>query len=138
MPFFVIPGRGQYQLQPVAAEDVADIASWAAAQTENVVVDAAGPEIITYADLVRAVAVAIGRPLRVMHLPPSLTVLAGDVVGLLMRDVMLTRQELEGLMEELLVSRDTPRGKRRVDDWLLKSAKTLGRKYASELDRHWR
>jgi uncharacterized protein YbjT (DUF2867 family) len=138
MPFFVIPGRGQYRVQPVAAEDVADIAAWAAAQKENVVVDAAGPEIISYADLVGAVAVAIGRPLRVMHLPPSLTVLAGDAVGLLMRDVMLTRQELQGLMEGLLVSHEEPRGKRRVDDWLLKSANTLGRRYASELDRHWR
>ena len=138
MPFFVIPGRGQYRVQPVAAEDVAEIATRAAAQTENVVVDAAGPEIIAYAELVRSVAIAIGRPLRIVHLPPSLTVLAGGVVGLVMRDVMLTRPELDGLMKELIVSRETPRGKRRLDDWLLKSAKSLGRRYASELDRHWR
>jgi hypothetical protein len=69
---------------------------------------------------------------------PSVTLLAGDVVGLLMRDVMLTRQELEGLMEERLVSNEAPRGTHRVDDWLLKSSEALGRKYASELDRHFR
>jgi NADH dehydrogenase len=73
-----------------------------------------------------------------VNLPPSLTLLAGDVVGLLVRDVMLTRQELEGLMEERLVSHEAPRGTQRVDDWLLKSSVSLGRKYASELDRHFR
>jgi len=84
------------------------------------------------------VAVAVGRHPRVVNLPPSLTLLAADAVGLLVRDVMLTRQELEGLMDELLVSHEAPRGTRRVDDWLLISAESLGRKYASELDRHFR
>jgi len=138
MPVFLIPKRGLYRVQPVAGEDVAEIAVWAAAESGNVVVDAAGPEIISYADLVGSVAVAVGRRPRVVNLPPSLTLLAGDVVGLLVRDVMLTRQELEGLMDELLVSHEAPRGTRRVDDWLLKSADSLGKKYASELDRHFR
>jgi hypothetical protein len=102
------------------------------------VVDAAGPEIISYSDLVGSVAVAVGRRPRVVNLPPSLTLLAGDVVGLLVRDVMLTRQELEGLMDELLVSKEAPRGRRHVDDWLLMSAESLGKRYASELDRHFR
>jgi len=52
--------------------------------------------------------------------------------------VILTRQELEGLMEELLVSSEPPRGKERLDGWLLRNADRLGRRYASELDRHFR
>jgi hypothetical protein len=52
--------------------------------------------------------------------------------------VILTRQELQGLMEELLVSHEKPRGTRRIDNWLLTNAETLGRTYASELERHWR
>jgi NADH dehydrogenase len=138
MPFFVIPARGTYRVQPVAGEDVAEIATWAAAQAENLTVDAAGPEIISYADLVGSIAVAVRRRPRIFFMAPSLTLLAGDVVGLFMRDVMLTRQELEGLMEERLVSNEAPRGKHRIDDWLLKSSGTLGRKYSSELDRHFR
>jgi uncharacterized protein YbjT (DUF2867 family) len=137
-PVFLIPGRGLYRVQPVAGEDVAEIATWAAAQSDNMVVDAAGPEIMSYADLVGSVAIAVGRRPRVVNLPPSLTLLAGDAVSLLVRDVMLTRQELEGLMDELLVSHEAPRGTRRVDDWLLMSADSLGKKYASELDRHFR
>ncbi|HZK72381.1 MAG TPA: NAD(P)H-binding protein [Clostridia bacterium] len=138
MPVFVIPQLGRYQVQPVAGEDVAEIAIWAAGQAENVVVDAAGPEIIAYEELVSSVAVAVGRRPRFLYLPPSLTLFAGDVVGLFVRDVMLTRQELDGLMEELLVSHEAPRGTHRVDDWLLESAESLGRNYASELNRHFR
>jgi NADH dehydrogenase len=138
MPVFVIPESGRYRVQPVAGEDVADIATWAAAQAENVVVDAAGPEIITYAEMVDSVAIAVRRRPRIVRLPSRMTLAAGDVVGLFVRDVMLTRQELEGLMEELLVSKDEPRGTRRLDDWLVRSTDSLGRSYASELSRHFR
>ena len=52
--------------------------------------------------------------------------------------LMLNAPELEGLMSELLVSHERPRGTLRLDNWLLTHADTLGTKYASELDRHWR
>jgi NADH dehydrogenase len=138
MPFFVIPETGRYRVQPVAGEDVAEIATWAAGQADGEVVDAAGPEIMTYAELVDSVAIAVRRRPRVIHLPAGLTLAAGDIVGLFVRDIVLTRQELEGLMEELLVSREEPRGARHVDDWLLRSSGSLGRSYASELSRHFR
>lgn len=138
MPVFVIPDLGHFRVQPVSAEDVAEIARWAAGQTENVVVDAAGPEIISYAELVTSIAIAVGRKPRYVYLPPALTLKASEVLGLFVHDVVLTRQELEGLMEELIVSHEAPRGKRRVEDWLLGSAQSLGRAYTSELKRHWR
>ena len=138
MPFFVIPERGWYRVQPVAGEDVAEIAIWAAGQTDNVVVDAAGPEIISYAELVDSVSIAVHRRRRILNLPAELTLAAGDIVGLFVRDIVLTRQELEGLMEELLVSHAEPRGTRRLDDWLLRDADSLGTSYASELSRHFR
>ena len=138
MPFFVIPEMGRYRVQPVAGEDVAEIATWVAKQSDNVVVDAAGPEIISYAELVHSVATALRRRARIVNMPAGVTLAMGGVVGLLVRDVVLTRQELQGLMQELLVSREEPRGTRRVDDWLLRSAGSLGRSYASELSRHFR
>ncbi len=138
MPVFVIPDLGTYRVQPVAGDDVAEIATWAANQVENVLVDAAGPEIISYAELVSSVAVVLRRRPRYLHLPPAWALMAADVVGLFVRDVVLNRQELQGLMEELLVSHEAPRGKRRVDDWLLMSAGSLGSSYASELNRHFR
>jgi uncharacterized protein YbjT (DUF2867 family) len=138
MPFFVIPGLGEYRVQPVAAEDVAEIAMWAAAQPDNVTVDAAGPDIIPYTELVDGVGIAIGRRPWLVHLPPAFTVFAGNIVGAYLRDTILTREEVQGLMVGLLVSDEPPRGRRHIDDWLLTNAGTLGTRYSSELDRHFR
>ena len=138
MPIFVVPGSGTYRVQPVAAEDVAEIATWAAEQTNNLTVDAAGPDTVTYEELVEGIAIAVGRRPRFVYMPPSLTLWFGDIVAAYVRDVMLTQQELEGLMEERLVSQEKPRGTRRIDNWLLTNADGVGRTYASELDRHWR
>jgi NADH dehydrogenase len=122
----------------VAIEDVAEIATWAAEQSDNVTVDAAGPDTVTYGELVEGIAIAVGRRPRFVYTSPRLTLLAGRVVASRMHDVMLTKEELQGLMEELLVSHEKPRGTRRMDNWLLTNAETLGQTYASELDRHWR
>ena len=138
MPFFGVPGLGTYRLQPVAGEDVAEIATWAAGQTDNVTVDAAGPDILSYVELVEAVAIAVKRRPRFVYVPLGLTLLAGDVVGRIMHDVLVNRQELQGLMDELLVSNEKPRGTRRLDNWLLASSETLGKEYASELGRHFK
>ncbi len=138
MPVFAIAGHGDYRLQPVAGEDVAEIATWAAAQSDNLTADAAGPDVMTYFELVESIAIAVGRRPRFVYLTPGLTIFAGGLVGRLMGDVLLNRQELEGLMTELLVSRERPRGTRLLDNWLLTAADTLGLEYASELERHWR
>ena len=138
MPIFLIPGLGGYRVQPVAIEDVAEIAVWAAEQSDNVTVDAAGPDTVTYGELVEGISIAVGRRPRFVYTSPRLTLLAGKIVQWRLHDVMLTKEELEGLMEELLVSHEKPRGTRRMDNWLLTNADTLGSTYASELERHWR
>jgi NADH dehydrogenase len=138
MPVFGIPGDGTYRVQPVSAGDVAEIAVWAGRQADNVTVDAAGPEIMTFAELVDQVSIAVGRRPRLSYMAPSTFILAGRAIGLLTRDVVLTPEEVEGLMDELLVSAEPPRGRDRLDDWLLTNAATLGLKYASELSRHFR
>jgi NADH dehydrogenase len=138
MPIFPIPGLGGYRVQPVAVEDVAEIATWAAEQSDNITVDAAGPDTVTYGEFVEGIAIAVGRRPRFVYMSPELTLWAGNIVASRLRDVMLTKEELQGLMEDLLVSHEKPLGSRRMDNWLLSNADTLGRTYASELDRHWR
>jgi uncharacterized protein YbjT (DUF2867 family) len=138
VPVFFIPGHGTYRLQPVAAEDVAEIAVWAAREAESVTVDAAGPDTMTYADLIDSVAIAIQHKRRIFFTSPTLTLVAGRVMGRFLKDVILTPQELAGLMDEHLVSIEPPRGRARIEDWLLRAADTLGLTYASELDRHFR
>ena len=138
LPIFGIPGKGDYRLQPVAGEDVAEIATWAAEQADNVTVDAAGPDIIYYSEMVESIAIAVSRHPRFIYMSPRNAVRAARLIGRLVNDVTLNEPELEGLMGELLVSRERPRGTRRLDNWLLSNADLVGRKYASELERHWR
>src|SRR3984893_8955241 len=129
MPIFPIQGLGGYRVQPVAVEDVAELATWAAEQSDNITVDAAGPDTVTYGEFVEGIAIAVGRRPRFIYTSPRLTLFAGNIVASRQRDVMLTQQELQGLMEDLLVSHEKPRGTRRMDNWLLSNAATLGRTY---------
>src|SRR5438552_6382160 len=126
LPVFGIPGRGDYRLQPVAGEDVAELAAWGAAQGGNVTVDAAGPDIIYYSEMVESIAIAVGRHPRFVYISPRNAVRAAGIIRRLVRDVTLNEPELQGLMQELLVSREKPRGTRRRDDCLVVTAHGIG------------
>lgn len=137
-PVFAVPGSGDYRLQPIYVEEMADLCIAAAAQEENLVLDAVGPELFTFNDLVRHIARVMGRRVRLLHLPPALALYGARLVGALVGDVVLTRDEVRGLMEGLLVSAEPPRGQVRLSDWLERHADSIGRHYASELRRHYR
>ena len=132
-PVFVVPGDGSGRVQPVSAEDVAEIAV-----TATGTVDAAGPEEYSFAELVRLVGAAIGCRRPLVHAPPRLALAVGAVVGAARRDVVLTRDELVGLQASLLVSHEPPRGRASFREWLGRNGATLGRAYVSELARNFR
>ncbi|MBI4277244.1 MAG: NAD(P)H-binding protein [Armatimonadetes bacterium] len=136
-PVFPIPGSGRYALQPVSAEDVAEIAVRAGHQQAYVTMDAAGPKTYTYEDLVRLIARAIGRAPRIVHVPPALMPILAGALGVIVRDVVLTRDEAAGLMAGLLVSKDPSTGSTSLSAWLRQHAAGVGRRYASEVARHF-
>ena len=61
--------------------------------------------------------------------------LTGKVLGTFVDDVMITREEIEGLMSGLLYVKAPPAGTTRLSEWLGQNADTLGRRYTSELAR---
>jgi len=137
-PVFAVPGSGDYRMQPVFVEDVAEIAVNAAHRDEDVVVDAVGPDTYTFDELVRLIADKIRSKARIVHVSPALALFFSRMAGYLVNDVMLTRDEVEGLMANLLVSDGPPTGQTRLGDWLDENAESVGAKYASELKRHYR
>ena len=137
-PVFPVYGSGDYPVQPVYAEDLAAQAVEAGSQSENSVADAAGPEVFSFEALLRLLASSMGVRARFVHTPPSLGLALTGLVGLLMRDVALTRDEVDGLMAGLLTSGEPPTGTTRLDDWLDDYADGLGRRYVSELRRNYR
>ena len=60
------------------------------------------------------------------------------LVGLLMRDMVLTNDEVVGLRDGLLTSGDPPTGTIRLSDWLAENGDGVGRRYVSELRRNYR
>lgn len=137
-PAFAVPGSGEYRLQPIFAEDVAEIAIGAAHGDENVILDAVGPETYTFNELVRLIADTVGSRARIVHVTPGLALLLTSLVGSVVRDVILTRDEVEGLMANLLVSDFPPMGHTSLREWLRENAARVGTRYASELGRHYR
>jgi len=136
-PVFTVPGSGKYKLQPVCVEDVADIAVSAGHQNKNSIIDAVGPETYCYGDLVRLIAETIGSAARIIHVPPRLALALTRILDFIVRDVVLTREEIDGLMQGLLVSRDPPTGKTYLSQWLKQNADIIGRQYASEVAQHY-
>jgi len=138
MPLFLVPGDGRYEVQPVSVGDTARICVEEGATPGDVVVDAAGPERFAFEPFVRLIVAAVASRTRIRTAPAGLALTASRLLGLLVRDVVLTRDEVEALMAGLLVSDEPPRGRDRFEDWLSEVASTLGRSYQSELQRNFR
>lgn len=136
-PIFPIPGAGSYRLQPVYVEDLAQMAVAAGNAVENQTLDAVGPEIFTFEELVKTIAAGINRPARVVHVPPGVMLLAARGLSVFLNDVLLTHEEIVGLMDNLLVSDRPPGGRTRLTEWISANAGTLGAQYANELQRHY-
>ena len=64
--------------------------------------------------------------------------LAARSVGYMRGDIVLTRDELNGLMDDLLVTSGPATGPTRLSDWLRQNADTLCRRYFSEMAKHYR
>ena len=137
-PLFPVYGNGNYQVQPIYAEDLATQAVAAASTTGNSTADAAGPDTMTFKELLRLMASKMRVTCGFLHTPPSIGLALTSVIGLLMRDVVLTRDEIDGLMAGLLTSDAPPTGITRFTDWLTENEDGLGRRYHSELDRNFR
>jgi uncharacterized protein YbjT (DUF2867 family) len=138
MPAFGIPGDGRYPIQPVHVEDVAEVAVRAGGMTEDVSLDAGGPDVFAFDEFVALVRRAIGSRALVVHLPVAASLAAARLIGLVVRDVVLTRHEVTELRQHLMVSAQPPSGTIRLADWLNANADGLGRRWANELDRHYR
>jgi len=137
-PIFGVPGNGDYGLQPIFVADMAELVVDAAARTDNFVVDAVGPEVFAFEELVRLIARTIGSSARIVRVSPGLALWACRLTGVLVGDVVLTREEVQGLMANLLISEKSPTGWTQLSNWLEKNAERVGARYASELERHFR
>jgi len=137
-PIFAVFGSGNYQIQPVLVEDVAEIAVSVGHKSDNVVIDAVGPEIFTFDELVRLIANKINSRARIVRVKPGLALFLARMVSYAVRDVVITGDEINGLMSNLLVSEGHPTAQTRFSEWLSHNARRVGTRYISGLRRSYR
>ena len=137
-PIFAVPGDGKYRLQPIFVEDIANLAIQAGQSGEDLIWDVVGPEIFSFDELIQAIAETLGRRPWVVHVHPEAALALSKLVSIFVQDVMLTRDEVDGLMADLLVSTDPQRGEKSLRKWMEENKATLGQRYASEIGRHYK
>ena len=135
LPVFGVFGAGDYKLQPIYVDDLAATAVKHAVGEGRNVLEAIGPETLTYRELVTTVREALGVKRLVVSVPPELGYWGCWLVGRWFGDVVITREEIRGLMEGRLCVDAPALGRTRLTDWIQHHKESLGRRYTSEMAR---
>jgi len=136
-PFVPIFGTGQYKVQPVFVEDLAKIAVDSLRSQSLEPIDAIGPESFSYTEFLQLIASTLNRDVLFVHASPRVGIFIGQIISLFVRDVVLTSDELKGLMLNKLTSTQKPNGRTLFSEWLRENKDSIGSRYASELKRHF-
>lgn len=135
-PVFGLFGDGQYPIRPVYVDDLAALMADEGQKSDNSTVNALGPEEFTFRELVERICAAVGKNPRLIAMRPDVALKIGRAIGWLVDDVLITREEMEALMQGLLTVPGAPAtGQTRLSDWLEEHKRDLGRVYHGELDR---
>jgi uncharacterized protein YbjT (DUF2867 family) len=138
LPAFGIGDGGGYRVRPVHVDDLARLCFELGRRTDNVTLDAVGPDSPTFREMVTAIRTATrGRSLLV-PMPGWLIPPLSAVLGAALRDVLLTPEEYKAMAAGLATSDAPPTGQSSLMDWIARHGDELGRVYANELDRHYR
>lgn len=138
VPVFAIGGRGDYRIRPIHVDDLAALCADLGSKSENVTVDAVGPQSVTFREMVTAIRTATGGHAIIVPAPGRLIPPMSAVLGAALRDVLLTREEYQAMAAGLADSSEPATGKTVLTDWIAAHGTELGRRYTSELDRHYR
>jgi len=135
LPIFGVFGRGDYRLQPIYVDDLAALAVQEASGNQNKIINAIGPETFTYREIAKTIKRKLGSKSLIVRIPPFTGYWACRMVGQIVKDVVITREEIQGLMEGRLYVDAPPQGTVKLTDWIERHKATLGRHYTSELAR---
>jgi nucleoside-diphosphate-sugar epimerase len=138
VPVFAIGGRGDYRVRAIHVDDLARLCVKLGAESETVTIDAVGPQSVTFREMVDAIRAAVGSRAVIVSVPGPVLLASSAVLGAVLRDTLLTREEYEAMADGLADSAEPSTGEIVFTDWVAEHGAELGRTYANELDRHFR
>jgi NADH dehydrogenase len=138
LPVFFVGGRGDYRVRAVHVDDLAQLALEQATASGDRTIDAVGPDRPTFVELVVWIRDAVGARSAIYRMPGQLLVMTSTLLGYLLHDVLLTRDEYFAMAEGLADTDGPATGATRLSEWLVENSSQLGLRYANELDRHFK
>jgi uncharacterized protein YbjT (DUF2867 family) len=138
LPVFAVGGTGEYRIRPIHVDDLARLAVRAGGSATTETIDAVGPERPTFLELVGTIKAAVGSHSQVIRVPGALIPAAARLLGLALRDTLLTAEEYQGMADGLADTDGPATGETALSQWITDHEDTLGRGYANELARHFR
>ena len=138
LPVFAIGGDGSYRIRPIPVDDLARLMTDLGGGDTSVTVDAVGPQSVTFREMVLAIRAATGSRAVIVAAPGWLLPPVAQALGVVLRDRLLTSEEYHAMADGLADSGGPPTGQVKLTDWIADNGDTLGRRYANEIDRHYR
>ena len=132
LPLVAVGDGGDYRVRGMHVDDLARLCADLGERDDDVVVDGVGPDRPTFRELVEQIrdAVAPGRP--VLSLPGRVFEPLTSVLGTVLRDRLLTRDEYRAMAAGLADSEASATGSTGFGDWLADQADSLGRHYLND------
>jgi nucleoside-diphosphate-sugar epimerase len=137
LPVFGVGGDGSYRIRGIHVDDLAQLCLQLSQETENSVTDAVGPERPTFNELVTWIREAVGARTPIVHVPGASLSILSSILGLALRDVLLTKDEYQAMAAGLADTEGPSTGRTCLSTWICERGKNLGKHYANELSRHF-
>jgi uncharacterized protein YbjT (DUF2867 family) len=138
VPVFAVGGTGEYRIRPIHIDDLAWLCAEAGSSTSTFVIDAVGPERPTFYELARVIKDAVGSHSQILRVPGGLIPVVARILGWVLRDTLLTHEEYYAMADGLADTDGPATGTTALSQWISENKDTLGRKYAHEINRHFR
>jgi NADH dehydrogenase len=137
LPVFAVGGRGDYRVRAMHVDDLARLCLEKGAERDNSVTDAVGPERPTFLELVTMIRDAVGSRSLIIRVPGVTMPLFSRALGLVLHDVLLTREEYRTMHDGLADTDGPATGTTALSTWVAVHRDELGLHYANELQRHF-
>jgi len=136
---FALFGRGDFKVQPIHQQDLAEYVSDLIESGESgKTLDAIGPDTYEFREMLDIMKRSNGIRALIIPFPGILRWVSlglAQVLGFLLRDILLTKNEMLALMDDLLLTDSEPVGRTSFAEWC--EGVELGKRYAHEVKRHY-